>query len=80
MLRCEADASCLMDELLPEEVKLLSDELVRVDRLLDDPAILAAFRRHWDHPALGHGRPSIPMATFVRLMWLKATTGSGCQA
>jgi len=77
MLRCEADASCLMDELLPEEVKLLSDELVRVDRLLDDPAILAAFRRHWDHPALGHGRPSIPMATFVRLMWLKATTGWG---
>jgi len=77
MLRCEADASCLMDELLPEEVKLLSDELSRVDRLLDDPAILAAFRRHWNHPALGHGRPSLPMATFVRLMWLKATTGWG---
>jgi IS5 family transposase len=77
MLRCEADASCLIDELLPEEVKLLSDELTRVDRLLDDPAILAAFRRCWDHPALGHGRPSIPMATFVRLMWLKDTTGWG---
>ena len=32
MLRCEADASCLVDELLPEEVKLLSGELLRVDR------------------------------------------------
>ena len=77
MLRCEANASCLVDEALPEEVKLLSGELARVDRLLDDPAILAAFRRHWNHPALGHGRPSLPMATFVRLMWLKDTTGWG---
>ncbi|MEA2588535.1 MAG: hypothetical protein QOH66_1462 [Actinomycetota bacterium] len=77
MLRCEAHADCLIDELLPEEVKLLSDELVRVDRLLDDPAVLVAFRRHWDQPGLGHGRPSIPMASFVRLMWLKNATGWG---
>src|SRR6266498_288024 len=77
MLVLEGDASCLIDEALPEEVRLLSDELVRVDNLLADPAILAAFRRHWQHTSLGQGRPSIPMASFVRLMWLKNTTGWG---
>jgi IS5 family transposase len=77
MLVLEADAACLIDELLPDEVKLLSDKLVRVDAVLDDPAVLSGFRRRWEHAALGHGRPSIPMATFVRLMWLKQTTGWG---
>ena len=39
MLVFEADAACLIDELLPDEVKLLSDQLVRVDAVLNDPAI-----------------------------------------
>ena len=77
MLTLDGDASCLIDELLPEEVRLLSDVLARVDQILDDPAVLAGFRRHWTHTALGQGRPSIPMATFVRLMYLKDTTGWG---
>ena len=77
MLVFEADAACLIDELLPDEVKLLSDQLVRVDAVLNDPAILAGFRRRWEHTALGRGRPSIPMATFVRLMWIKQGTGWG---
>jgi len=77
MLRLEGFAECLVDEALPEEVRLLSDELARVDAVLDDPAILAGFRRCWGHTALGQGRPSIPMASFVRLMWLKDTTGWG---
>lgn len=77
MLVLEADAACLIDELLPDEVKLLSDQLVRVDGVLNDPAILAGFRRRWEHTALGRGRPSIPMATFVRLMWIKQGTGWG---
>src|SRR6266700_2150767 len=77
MLRLERFAECLVDEALPEEVRLLSDELVGVDAVLDDPAILAGFRRCWGHTALGQGRPSLPMASFVRLMWLKDTTGWG---
>ncbi len=48
-----------------------------MDAVLDDPAILAGFRRCWGHTALGQGRPSLPMASFVRLMWLKDTTGWG---
>jgi hypothetical protein len=41
MLVLEADAACLIDELLPEEVKLLSDELAAVDAVLDDEGVLA---------------------------------------
>jgi len=77
MLRSEAFADSLLDELFPEEVKVLSDELARVDALLDTPSVLLAFRRHWEHTALCHGRPSLPTATFVRLMWIKQRTGWG---
>jgi len=80
MLRTEAFADSLLDELFPEEVKLLSDELRAVDLLLDNPAVLLAFRRHWETTALHHGRPSLPMATFVRLMWIKQKTGWGYEA
>jgi IS5 family transposase len=77
VLTLEADPGCLIDEALPEEVKLLSDELAQVDAVLDNPQILAAFRRRWEHSALRHGRPSIPMATFLRLLYVKDTTGWG---
>ncbi|MGH2719852.1 MAG: transposase [Actinomycetota bacterium] len=77
MLVLEADAGCLIDEALPEEAKLLPDRLMAVDAVLDDPAVLAGFRRHWEYAALGHGRPSLPMATYVRLMYIKDTTGWG---
>ena len=43
-------------------------ELELVDRLLDDPAFFEPFRPHFD-PAVG--RPSIPMETYLRLMFLK---------
>lgn len=43
-------------------------ELVAVDQLLDDPRFFDPFRR-WFDPAFG--RPSIPMETYLRLMFLK---------
>jgi IS5 family transposase len=43
-------------------------ELVGVDELLDDPAFFEPFRPFFS-PMLG--RPSIPMETFLRMMWLK---------
>jgi hypothetical protein len=63
MLVLEATADTLIDELLPEEVKLLSGRLAAVDALLDDPGILVAFRACWRRPGLG--RPSIPMTTYA---------------
>jgi IS5 family transposase len=77
VLVLEGSPDILFDELLPEEVKVLSAELAAVDALLDDPAILACFRNRWEATALRHGRPTIPMATYLRLMYVKHTTGSG---
>ncbi len=84
MLRLEAFPDCLLDVALPEEVKALSGELARVDELLSDPGVLAPFRARWEGeaaapgtPPRSVGRPSLPMAVFVRLLWLKQRTGWG---
>src|SRR5262245_6448795 len=54
--------------MLPEELLRLPEELARVDALLDDPAFFAPFVRFFD---LRMGRPSTPMETYLRLMFLK---------
>jgi len=85
MLRLEAaGAESLWDELLPEEVKVLPEDLARLDEVLWDPALLAPIAAHWEREAqaagrsaASHGRPTIPMQTFVRLMVLKHRYGWG---
>jgi IS5 family transposase len=54
--------------LLPAEALVMPVELVAVDRLLDDPRLFEPFRR-WFDPEVG--RPSIPIETYLRLMFLK---------
>lgn len=54
--------------MLPEEVRRLPEELARVDALLDDAAFFAPFVPFFD---LRIGRPSTPMETYLRLMFLK---------
>jgi IS5 family transposase len=68
MLRTVADQPSLWDAILPEELRRLPDELARVDVLLDDPVFFAPFVPFFD-PRLG--RPSTPMETYLRLMFLK---------
>ena len=46
----------------------MPEELARVDALLDDPAFFAPFVPFFD-PRIG--RPSTPMETYLRLMFLK---------
>jgi IS5 family transposase len=58
----------LWEAVLPEEVLRLSEELARVDALLDDPAFFAPFVPFFD-PRVG--RPSTPMEVYLRLMFLK---------
>jgi IS5 family transposase len=53
---------------LPLELFSLPDELARVDALLDDPVFFAPFAPFFD---LRIGRPSTPMETYLRLMFLK---------
>src|SRR5260370_7169058 len=58
----------LWEAVLPPELLKLPDELARVDALLDDPAFFTPFVPHFD-PRIG--RPSTPMETYLRLMFLK---------
>jgi transposase, IS5 family len=67
----------LIDELLPVEVRQLPPDLAMLDRLLADPRLLAPIERVWEQSARGHGRPTIPMASFVRLMVVRQRTGWG---
>jgi IS5 family transposase len=52
----------------PAGILRLPEELARVDALLDDPGFLAPFSAHYDPVA---GRPSIPIDTYLRMMFLK---------
>src|SRR5215210_6719699 len=68
MLRTVADQPTLWEAILPEELRRLPAELARVDMLLDDPAFFAPFIPFFDSRL---GRPSTPMETYLRLMFLK---------
>jgi IS5 family transposase len=67
----------LFDQLLPVEVYELPADLAALDRLLADPRLLAPIEQAWAQTARRHGRPTIPMASFVRLMVVKQRTGWG---
>ncbi|MCA1700573.1 MAG: transposase [Actinobacteria bacterium] len=74
----------LWDEVLPAEVRELPEDLARLDRLLGDPALLVPIAAHWEaeagisgRSALEHGRPTIAIETFVRLMVVKQRSGWG---
>ena len=85
MLRLEAaGADTLWDELLPDEVRALPEDLAALDELLGDPGLMAPIRGHWEREALvagrsalEHGRPTIAMQTYVRLMVAKHRHGWG---
>lgn len=85
MLRLEAgQVLSLWDEVLPIEARELPGDLQRIDTLLSDPGLLAPIAAHWQaeadasgRSALGHGRPTIAMATYVRLMVVKQRSGWG---
>ncbi|HEY1443116.1 MAG TPA: ISNCY family transposase [Mycobacterium sp.] len=58
----------MWDAILPSELLVLPTELARVDALLDDPVFFAPFAAYFDARI---GRPSIPVETYLRLMFLK---------
>ena len=68
MFRTVGDQVSLWEAVLPPELLKLPDELARVDGLLDDPVFFAPFVPFFD-PRIG--RPSTPMETYLRLMFLK---------
>jgi IS5 family transposase len=84
MLRLgEGQAECLWDG-LPEEARELPEDLAASDELLRDPGVLAPTECQWQREAeavgrssAAHGRPTISMQSYVRLMVLKHRTGWG---
>ena len=68
MLRTVGDQPTLWESLLPPAALTMPAELVHVDALLDDERFFEPFRPFF-HATFG--RPSIPMETYLRLMFLK---------
>jgi IS5 family transposase len=68
VFRTVGDQVSLWEAVLPAELLKLPDELARVDGLLDDRVFFAPFVPFFD-PRVG--RPSTPMETYLRLMFLK---------
>ncbi len=77
MLRTHAEQVSLWEAVLPDEVRRLPVELERVDRLLDDEVFFGPFVPFF-HPTAG--RPSTPMETYLRLMFLKFRHGLGYES
>jgi len=68
MLRTTNPQHSLWEAVMPAAILGLPAELARVDQLLDDPAFWEPFRVHFD-PVIG--RPSVPIETYLRMMFLK---------
>src|SRR6201987_5393203 len=68
VFRTVGDQCSLWESVLPEELLRLPEELARVDALLGDSVFFKPFVPFFD-PRMG--RPSTPMETYLRLMFLK---------
>ena len=68
MLRTVGDQPTLWETLLPPQALRMPAELARVDALLDDERFFEPYRAFF-HARLG--RPSVPIETYLRLMFLK---------
>ncbi|MDE3077616.1 MAG: ISNCY family transposase [Chloroflexota bacterium] len=77
MLRLTREQPDFWDQILPEEARHISPELQVVDSVLDDEAFLAPFRPRFPSK---RGRYTIPMDTYLRLMFLKMKYGLGYES
>jgi transposase, IS5 family len=67
----------LWEALLPEEARRLPAELAAVDAYLDDERFLAPWRALFNRRL---GRPSVPIDTLLRLLYLKHRYGLGYES
>jgi transposase, IS5 family len=74
MLRERAVGESLWEAVLPAELRELPAELAKVDAVLDDDRFLAPFRSRLTARI---GRPTTPIETYLRLMYLKHRYGLG---
>jgi len=74
VLRETDPQTTIWELLLPEEAKRLPTELARVDAYLDDERFIAPWRGLFSARL---GRPSVPVDTLLRLLYLKHRYGLG---
>jgi IS5 family transposase len=77
VLRETDPQTTLWELLLPEEAKRLPAELQAVDAYLDDERFIAPWRALFDRRL---GRPSVPIDTLLRLLYLKHRYGLGYES
>ena len=77
MLRETDPQTTIWELLLPEEAKRLPTELARVDAYLDDERFIAPWRALFSARL---GRPSVPIDTLLRLLYLKHRYGLGYES
>jgi transposase, IS5 family len=77
VLRETDPQTTIWELLLPEEAKRLPTELVAVDGYLDDERFLAPWRSLFSARL---GRPSVPIDTLLRLLYLKHRYGLGYES
>ena len=68
MLRTLGEQPTLWESILPAGMLTMSPDLERIDELLDDERFFEPYRAFFDASL---GRPSIPIETYLRLMFLK---------
>src|SRR4051794_22755305 len=68
MLQERAPGESLWEAVLPEELRVLPAELAAVDAVLAEDRFLVPFRRRLTATT---GRPTIPIETYLRLMYLR---------
>ena len=77
MLRTTNPTRTLWEAILPPGFEDLPAELARVDALFDDPVFFEPYRAHF---SARMGRPSTPIETYLRLMFLKSRYGLGYES
>jgi hypothetical protein len=77
VLRESDPQTTIWELLLPEEAKRLPAELAQVDAYLDDERFIAPWRALFSARL---GRPSVPIDTLLRLLYLKHRYGLGYES
>lgn len=74
MLRLREPQETLWEQILPPQARTLSDELAAVDAWLADERFFEPYRQRFNTRI---GRPTVPVETYLRLMYLKHRYGFG---
>jgi IS5 family transposase len=77
MLQLGSKGPDLWDSLIPEEARALGEDLAHVDELLRDERFMEPFVRRFDERT---GRRGLPVATYLRLMYLRRKHRLGYEA